>query len=222
MIRKILVLAAVLTIVPAMASANSLAVNGTAAIVGSFGMEVNYDGAASLAYVQSDHMTDETGVRITFRIDAGGPTANPGQFDFAGFPANIRIMTLVEQGQGSRVVLFLKPGTSADTWRMAAFVRTDAGPFTFGGEGFLGGNGADSSVTVVLEWAAATGAGNNDGRIFASKTNANGVTTTMFERNDIDNDTHNLDIMRFGSPSTNEVGTPSGSVYLDEVVIERL
>jgi len=231
--KKVLVALTVLLTVAGFASANTIDVNSTAASNGTYGLEVNYDGAASLAYVQSSNSggnphpwSDETGIKISFIIDPGGQQTNPGQMTM-GNPGNVRIVNLFEGfiAQGVRVVLFLKKGEDVDTWRFAAYVREDGTGYKFAGEGYLTGLQAYSATLVEIEWKASSAPGANDGYIKATRTLQGGggfPTFTIFDKQGLDNDTHVLNIMRLGSPSTNEVGAPAGSCYLDDVSIVRL
>ena len=230
---NVILVAVLVALSAGMVGANSISVNGTAADTGLYGLEVNYDGAASLAYVQSSSTgavphpwSDETGIEFEFTIDPGGQLNNPGQM-VMGLPGNVRITNLFEGfiTNGVHVVLFLKRGTDVDTWRFAAYVREDGTGFKFAGEGYLTGLQAYTATRVVVEWKAASAPGANDGYIKATRTLLGGAgfpTYTIFDKQNLNNDTHVLNILRLGSPSTNEVGNPAGSYYIDDVVISRI
>lgn len=241
---------AALLFVAAGARANAIAVcpdvlNPTCSVLpameGSFQMEVHYAGPPSLAFVQSRNAgatphpwNNETAVRVRFLIDPGDAsgTAGTGTFDM-GAGGNVRIMNEFMDftpGFGIKVVLFLKKSLADNAWRMAAYVRS--GPnggdgFVFGGEGYLTGltPAFGTSTIVEIEWEAASAPGANDGRIKATRkqfTNPGGATVTMFERTDLDNDDHTLNLLRLGSVSGAEVGGPiGGHIAIDSVSINR-
>lgn len=234
MIRKALLLAGIFALVPLTVSANSLAVTAAAAMGSSnssncgvagagCGLEVNYTGAPSLAFVQSNHMSNETAVRVQFTIDPGMASNPLFDMDPGG---RVRILNIFESfslPDGVQVILFLKRSLDDASWRLACWVwNNPVNTFTFGGEGYLTGltPALGSATIVTFEW----GAGAGDGFVRATRTlEGPGQTTyTIFERTNLNNSGRTLNTLRAGSISTNEVGNPEGVVYFDEFVISRL
>ena len=238
------------------ASANTLTVKSDAALSGSQGLEVDYTGAASLAYVQSaDRGTnphpwdDEKDINISFVINPGkaGDTCyasggdcfgrTPPDLSFPDHnppnnPGEIRIGALYQDWivNGVKVVMFLKRSYADDAWRFSAWVRQDDDNYTgacvLGGEGDLCGLGQTCVTEVTLSWSAASAPGATDGSIRATRRQVvSGATEqTIFERTNLDNDTHHLNIFWVGSVDgngANELGSPTGAFYLDDFVITR-
>lgn len=231
-----LVVVAAILVVAGNASANSIAVTTNAAIEGTYGLEVDFTGAQSNAYVMSGDRgtnphpwSDETGIRVRFLIDPGTPAgstlsmANQGNIRIAQF-----FMDYVTRGV--KAVLFVKRNSTGDSWRLQCYVRDGAhgtDNFVLGGAGYLTGltPGWGDETIVEFEWQAASAPGANDGRVKATRTqlnNPSAVTATIFERTDLDNDDHFLNLMWFGSIGSGEVGNPEGYIKLDSVSITRL
>jgi hypothetical protein len=218
------------------ASANSISVTANAALEGSWGLEVDFTGAQSLAYVMSADRganphpwSNETGVRIRFIIDPGTPAGSTLSMANQG---NVRITELMMDyvTRGVKVVLFVKRNSTGVSWRLQCYVRNGthgADDFDFGGAGYLTGltPGWGDQTIVEFEWQAASAPGANDGRVKATRTQLNNpgaVTVTIFEKTNIDNDDHYLNIMWFGAIGRGEVGNPEGYIKLDSVNITRM
>jgi hypothetical protein len=223
-----------LTVTPVLA--NSISVTADAAMGSSnsdncgvpgtgCGLEVDFTGPQSSAYVQTNTLSNESAIRLRFIMDPGGQLSNPGQMNMQ-LGGNVRIVNFYTGFVvgGVNIVLFLKRGTAADSYRFACWVRQDNGVFTFGGESYLTGLNPTSATVVEFEWRAATAPGANNGLVRATRTEdrPGAPTATMFERTNLDNDTVRLNIMQMGSVVGTDYLTTEGVLYLDEVSIVRL
>jgi len=88
--KKVMMALCVLCLVAGAASADSLVVNGTAAIEGSYGLQVTHDNS-STTYVQDNTPDDETVYRGSFLFNAysvTGQTTNFRQVIFQGYGTN--------------------------------------------------------------------------------------------------------------------------------------
>jgi hypothetical protein len=192
---------------------------------------------------------DETTINIAFTINPGmagdvcyqsggdcfgnvAPSLSVPGHNPPNQPGEMRIGALFSgwETNGVKIIMFLKRSTPDDAWRFSAWVRQDndnnSGAFVFGGEGYLCGLGQTCVTEVELSWGAATGPGANDGYIRATRRQrlSGQAEQTIFERTDLDNDTHALNIFWLGSVDgsvSNELGNPEGNFYLDDVVITR-
>lgn len=235
------VLVAVLVCFASLAGADQISVNQGAALAGTYGLEVNYDGAPSRAFVQSRNAganphpwDDETGIRVSFLIDPGDPSGSGGTGTFDMGPGGeVRMLQIFEdftQGYGVKVVLFLKKNLNGNAWRMSSYVRTGtsgADGFVFGGEGYITGltPAWGTKTQIDFEWQAASAPGANDGRVmmtYLTVNNPNATPQTVFNRTDLDNDDHVLNILNLGSISTAQVGNPEGFFKVDNFVLTRL
>lgn len=204
---------------------NSLAVTNSAAIEGSFGLEVilGDSSTADAAYLVSNHMTDETGIRLSLLFAPGSLDMSP----VAG-QNNTRVIRIFQDFNpgGTKVVLFLKRSNDDVSWRLACYVSQDTTGFVFGGEGFLHLDSFTGATRIDFEWGAASAPGANDGfvRAFRTRTEGNTNTFTIFNRTDLDNDTHRLNTLHMGmiNPGTGHFPGTMGTYYLDSFVLSRL
>lgn len=221
----------------AIVTADSIDVNAGAALEGNFGLEVNYDGAPSLAFVQSRNAgpnphpwNNETGIQVSFLIDPGDTTAGTFQMGAGGEVRMLNVFEDFTPGFGVKIVLFLKKSLNNNAWRMSCYVRngtSGSDGFVFGGEGYITGltPAWGTKTQIDFEWQAATAPGANDGRVkmtYLTVNNPAAVPQTVFERTDLDNDDHVLNILRLGSISTSQVGSPEGFFKVDDFSLRRL
>lgn len=173
-------------VAPAQA-ANSIAVNAGAALEGAFGLRVTLDGTSSDAYVQSDHPTDEKTFTARFLINPGASAGlDPGE--------NVRIMNFSTQGCCQQVILFLSRSAGSGNYRILGWARNDGGVFQQATSNFLTSGATPTTSQVEVAWTAATSAGANNGSMFVTVGAAapNG-------RSDLDNDTLEVDTVRWGA-----------------------
>jgi hypothetical protein len=231
----------IVILVPWTADANSIEVNENAALTGTYGLEVNYNGSPSLAYVMSRNAgdnphpwNDETGIKIRFVIDPGdlSGTSGTGHFNLAN-QGNVRIMNTFMDftpGFGTKIIIFLSKSIPGDAWRLLCWVRSGtngADGWVFGGGGYLTGKTPawGTSTIVEVEWKADSSEGASDGYIKATRqqfTNPSASPVTIFNNTSLDNDDHRMNILRLGSISNAEVGSPEGYIKIDDFSITRL
>jgi len=233
MVRKLMILLAIALAVPALAAANSIDVTVDAAMGNSSSSACGVAGAgcglsvfvddtattpATLAYVQSDHMTNETAVRFSFYINAESASG----FTMPG-GLNIRVGRVFDPGNGTKMVWFLKRNFNETSWRFAIYsLREGVGNFQFAGEGFLSNSANDTPIRVDIEWTAATTPNNGIIRAFRTLDQPGATPTLMFENLALENQGAVLNSLQFGLPSTAQFNGTFGEFYLDEVVISRL
>ncbi len=203
--RSILVLVASLVMIFGATSAfaaNSLTVNTDAAIVGFYGLEVLVDGSSNAAFVASTEPTDETVYRASFRIAHN----NIGMDD-----NNVHAIFMGrEVGNGNILRLFMK--RIGSNYKIRCRFKRDA--VAGGGTGYCGQfNFAPINTFLTIEWAAATGPGNNDGTIKLTK-----GTTVQFNKTNAPTSEYEIDTARLGVPQGVPAtsSTTSGSFYLDD------
>jgi hypothetical protein len=226
---------------PAIATASSLDVNADAAMGDSSssacgvpgagcGLEVLVTQPQTQAFVQSDHMLTgggESAVRISFYVDPGHPNpANPANLLSVAAPGHIRALIVLEDfiPLGSRMIAFVRRNEAGTSWRLHIWTRDSiSGNFVEAGAGFLVGGSAITATRVDIEWDA-TG-GNGAGIVRASRTldSPGSPTVDVFaDRTDLNLGGQTLGIARFGDQGFGSLGSPSGSFYVDGVVISRL
>ncbi len=215
-IKYTVLLAALVVLLPAMASANALDVNANAALTGSVGtacggspcgLEVQITDQDQ-AYVASTHPDAESHVVITFRVDPNdivlpdyGPDDKPGR---------IRVLKAFNDAASSRQHMFVTVKRGASAYRLAVLQRNNNGDFAFIGEFFLGNKDSE----IKIDWTAG-----NPGTVVVYRDG-----TEFARRETLNFANHNIDEVRLGAPG----GDPdaitagvSGSVYLDEYVSTR-
>ncbi len=175
---------------------NSLDVDASAAISGNYGLEVLVDGSANGTYVTDATANDETVYRVEFRIRHN--SLNMADLDShavllgrKGMPSqnNIRII-MARLGGGYKIL-----GRAKKDGQGSA----KCGKFTMG---VLGSR-------VGFEWVASDGSNNGLCRLYK-----NG--TLQGEKLNIDNETLEVDNVRFGAPQGVDPGTTGPSYYLDD------
>ncbi len=199
--RSILVLAASLAMIFGATSAfaaNSLDVNTDAVIIGTYGLEVLVDGSSNGAYVADSSPSDETVYRVEFRIRHNDLDMTDGDSHVVllgrkGMPSqnNIRII-MARLGGGYKILARAKKDTSGSA---------KCGKFTMGALG----------SRVGFEWVASDGSDNGICRLYKGD-------TLQGEKTNIDNDTLEIDNVRFGVPQGVSPGTgipADSSFYLD-------
>ena len=216
-IKYTVLLAALVVLLPAMATANALDVNANAALTGSVGtacggspcgLEVQITDLDK-AYVASTHPDAETHVVITFRVDPNDISMP----DFGGgLPGRMRILKGYSDAASAKQHLFVTvKRNNADTgYRLATLQRNNNGDFAFIGEFFLGNKDSE----IKIDWTAG-----NPGTVVVYRDG-----TEFARRETLNFANHNIDEVRLGAPG----GDPdaitagvSGSVYLDEYVSTR-
>lgn len=222
-------------LVPAAAGASSLDVNVDAAMGSSSssacgvagagcGLEVIFTQPQSQAFVQSDHMLDaggEDAVRISFWVDPGHPDpGNAANLLSVGAPGHVRALVVYESfavPTPSRMIVFVRRNAAGNAWRLHVWIRNSSGSFEEAGAGFLN-TGASTATLVEVEYTAGAG----DGTVRATRTPVGGSTVEIFNNTTLDTGGLSLGIARFGDQGFGSVGSPTGSLYIDEVVISRL
>lgn len=230
--RSLWVIALVLIIVPALASANSLQVTAAAAMGNSTGtacggqpcgLEVVFDDPASVTptpvYVGtgnavSDGFNDETAIDIEFIVNPLTLTMPAGSF--------IRLGTLFQDftpGTGVKIVLFIERNAGDTAWRFHIWYRQNGGPFAYGGGSFLTNNGlaALEGTKVNIEWDGTTGTI----RSYRTQDRPGAAKLLMTEVTGVNIVGQTLDVFWLGLVSPQPAGV-IGSLYLDEVVINRM
>ena len=155
--------AALVTLAPAVPAnaQNSLAVTGAAAIDGSYGLAVTMDGSTNKVFVRDESPNDEHVYRATFKIDMNNLTMTDGDWHFVatfraepGGPDNyasarnlMRVLVRYREGQ-------------ANPYKIRFVARNDNRTWNQPGGHSLPPAG---SSTIMVEWQASSGPGNNDG-----------------------------------------------------------
>ena len=150
-------------------AANSLDVNGAAAVEGSYGLELTFDGSNNLFYVRDNSPTQETTYRASFWLEEGTlHMVNCGtfcstQFMFlAGMDASTGFTAL-------RIIAgrMTTDGPSGERHLYRFSVRNDYGGFLY-----VGGVILDDSVVrkhITIEWQQGTpGGGDGIARLYTS------------------------------------------------------
>ncbi len=211
----ILAFAAALLVAPAFA-ATTIGVNGGAAMQGSFGMQVNFDGAGGNAYVQDNSPNSESEYWVSLRLNDNSMVFNPAaatrsfQFlraftDEAATSTVFRINVIDALTPGANLRVFVLPTLDAGTFHplgTETFITTSAAP--------------PANNKFVFEWKAATAVGANNGRMVTYR---DGILRKQITN--LDNDTIRVGMVRMGGFG-NTVSVDSGSsLYLDDFVSTR-
>ena len=139
-----------------------LAVTTDAALEGTYGLGVTFDGASTnTAYVHDDSPNDETVYRFQFRAELN---------DFDSLPGDIfYIVTARSPAPNNLIRVWIRKRTDGSgLYQLRVITRRDSGSSDnrwtqVGGAGF-GGNS-----TWEVEWTQASAAGANDGRLWLWK-----------------------------------------------------
>lgn len=215
-IKYTVLLAALVVLLPAMASANALDVNANAALTGSVGtacggspcgLEVQFTDQDK-AYVASTHPDAEAHVVITFRVDPNDVTLPL----FNNLPGRVRILKAYSDAASAKQHLFVTvKRNKADTgYRLATLQRNNNGDFAFIGEFFLGNKDSE----IKIDWTAG-----NPGTVVIYRDGGE-----LARRENLNFANHNVDEVRLGAPGGDpDAITPgvAGSIYLDEYVSTR-
>jgi len=187
---------------------NSITVTGTAAIHGSFGMQVNLPGGqTNNAYVQDDSPNMEGRYVLDWWVSRGTLV----------YPNNtsIRIGAVGTEGGGQHLIFFLKKNPN-NSIHMNTWYLNDTGSYNFGCTIFMSLASATVSRQFHVDFQAASAPGANNGSIDIRRVdNNNGCTITG-----LDNDTKLATNIRWGilSGSGNQA---SGEYYFDDFVSTR-
>lgn len=216
------------------AYAADLDVNAAAAIDGSYGLEVIFNGNTQLAYVLDDTPANETTYHALFKIDI------PSSFDFArAFPqptAELRQEAYhmlfgirdVDQAGNARQHLQVHIKKFETSYKLFARAYDPTNPLA-AADGFVyrdhlgnamevnlpGLGGPGYPVIVLVEWQAESANGANDG-IFTLKRANNFDPSTFTGKSNTQMGSYglNIDEQYVGAPGGVDVGT-TGSYYID-------
>ena len=209
--RALLMLAVAALIVPASALAtNSLDVNAAAAMQGTFGLQVLFDGSTNNAYVEDQSPNAETIYHFSFIASRSTwvPTSTAQFYVLTGRHGDPATTNSI------RFYVRENP-TAPGTYHARALARTDAAGFVQVGCGNFG----TGNQTYDVVWTASTGPGNNNGTLTCLRNGAVPPGNTAIT---IDNDTMRVDAVRFGLFNTSPAGaTAAGSYNLDEFISTR-
>lgn len=201
-----LAFAGTLTVKPGVPS-----VGGLARYTGTHGLEIDVANPdRNPAFVQSSHPSAEATYRVRFYVNLRGLTMSEGnEFDlFAAYDGTDPVPPTTTGNALLRVVARRSGGQNV----LSAFVRTDGGSQLEIPDEILLGNGWR---VVELEWAKATAAGANNGRL--------GLWVDGFARTGLtglDNDASSINYARWGTVSGVDAGT-SGTLKLDDFASQR-
>lgn len=186
-------------------------VGGLARYTGGHGLEVNVATPdRNPAFVQSSHPSAEATYRVRFYVNLRSLNMSEGdEFDlFAAYDGTDPVPPATSGNALVRAVVRRSGGDNV----LSAFVRTDGGSQTeIPNEIVL----ADGWRVIELEWAKATAAGANNGRlnVWVDGDLRDGLTG-------IDNDASSINYARWGSVSGVDAGT-SGTFKLDDFASQR-
>ena len=191
-------------------AANTLAVNAGAALNGTnFGMAITVDPTASNpVYVQSDHPTSETHIRLRWRMRfqaQTAPAAGPGR--------SFRFMNVgdVDSAASPHKVFFAQRQSTTGNWRFAAWSwDTPANTYVFAGGLFLFSYLAPDDVLMECESTPATAPGN--GVLTCTKVGT-AQTFTNSTLNDTSRQTDNVQFGFFDFDNFNSAGTAHFDEY---------
>ena len=138
---------------------NTLAVNAGAALEGAFGLAVNVAAAATNAvYVQSDHPTSETHMRIVWRMRLQNLVA-----PLSGAGRNFRFMMQIDNDFAAlpHKVYFAQRQNTTGNWRLAVWsMNTGTNTYDFAGGAFLHNYAANVNIQFDCETTMATSGAN--------------------------------------------------------------
>lgn len=219
--KKVLMALCVIGLVAGVASADSLTVNGTAAMEGSYGMELTHDNSDT-AYVQDNTPEDETIYRGSFLYNAAsvtGQTVNFRQVIFQGYGNN------PNPGVG---VCPVNPAASVGSIRVWLYQTGGSGQNSNIQLYSRGNQCGERSTTripinnnqdyrVCFEWSTGP---TNTGVIALAVVDAAASCPSSgdpaWRTNTISNNLNDVDMVRMGTPATNNFGAgESATMYFD-------
>ncbi|MEM9292247.1 MAG: M36 family metallopeptidase [Acidobacteriota bacterium] len=179
-----------------------IAVNGTAAINGSFGMEITIDDDSKV-WIEDDSPSGERRYRARFTFDPNSVTMDEGKRQkifqlFSDVPSAFRQITGTMRFQGGIYKILFKVHQDDSSWIKTGFIDITDGPQTF-----------------EVDWVQSTHDGGNNGVL---RLWING--TQVSELIGIDNDLQSADRARLGVISKPKPGAV-GSMYFDDFVSVR-
>lgn len=196
--------------------ATTLSVTAGAALQGSFGLQINFDGTGGNAFVQDNSPNSESEYWVAVRINDHNITFNPAastksfQFlraftDDAASATVFRINVIDALTPGANLRVFVLPTVDGGAFHPTGsetFITTSAAPPT--------------NNKFLFEWKAATAPGANNGRMVTYR---DGILRKQIT--DLDNDTIRVGMIRMGGFG-NTVSVQNGSVlYLDDFISTR-
>jgi hypothetical protein len=180
-------------------AATSLAVNGTAALEGSYGLQVVFDGAGGDAYVQDNSPSGETRYVIQFRMNSAPATMATS--------SNHQIVRAISGDPTPTGVAFqVKIFRTAVGKELQVLARLDNGSFT---NRIAVVGDSPTNAAYGVDWKASSAPGANDGFAKLYKQG-----TLRKELLNLDNDQQVVDMVRMGSFGAVDVST-TGSMYFD-------
>jgi hypothetical protein len=210
------VLGAALLLLTAQAgfAAASLSVNGTAKIVGNFGLEVIIPSKGTVfgdsAYVQSAHPSGESHFKARFWIDVADmtiPNTVLGQNYF-------RFMYIAGTTPNFvNVVGFITKSLGSGNYRIIYWTGNDALGYEFAGGLFLTSGATPLPAQIEVEWTKATGVGANNGVFKMTNISDSG---NFAIKSNIDSDTLEVDDVYIGYHYAASNAAISGSYDSDE------
>ncbi len=200
---RFLVLAAAIGLIAAPATAAvSISVVGAAALQGSFGMRVTFDGTVTNAYVQDNSPNNEADYHVTFRIRADGTVMADN--------ATVQILRAFEETSGDnvfRINLYKRPVGAATPWAFHILPANSGGGFYPRiSEGLRAGG---DQFTVEWHKGASTTI-----RLYRNgnfRKDATGLNTNTFD----------IDYVRLGGGLGSTGGVATGFLDLDDFVSTR-
>jgi len=208
--RIAIALVAALVVVPAFA-ATTVTVTGAAAIQGSFGMQVNYDGAGGAAYVQDNSPNAETVYFASWRMDPSNVTGMAElttQQIFRGFINDDASGT---PNTAFRVNLFKNLNSNPTSpYAIHVFPMLDTNVF-FAPR--IAVNAQTGAKHFTVEFRQGDGSANGIMRVYRD-----GVLRK--EQLGLDNDNITVGMVRFGAPAAGQAAT-GGALYLDDFISTR-
>ena len=221
---KVLILgaAALLLVATSAMAANSLTVNGAAALNNTtFGLQVTVDGSSNNVFVESQHPTGESHYRALFFVCPASLSLNPN--------SSVRMGAIGDNALGQHIVIFMRrdvTGGGTDQWLLNTWVSvSDVAPssYMFGTSTFVALNaaGAESCATTSpahrwfeIEYTAGTGA---DGQLAVRRLVYMGSPLVEKFVNNRNTDALVVDNARFGAiAGSGANATAASSYYFDE------
>ncbi len=197
-------------------AAPTIDVTNAAALTGNFGLGVDFDGTGGMAYVQSNHPSDERTIRVDLNINPNNMNMCQGQNCRWAF-----LHTLGNRegtGQKNAFLALLKgsnPGTTTG-YRVIFWVRDFDSAVPGNLKGVLGPFvQGDAKTKISVEWTAATGNNTNDGEFKIYKDDVLFATES-----NLDNP-FEVDLIRLGHNLGAVASSANGTFYADDFVATR-